>query len=184
MLMRLQIANDLSRIVQNFLDKGHHFTSLDLDKVAFLIKLKYFFKLKTNRLHFCAILINVSHAISWTPSCVSCINSNNLLTTVFKNFQWARRKRGYCPTTYMMLDAMIALLSLPRFCSHKPSKSWVFWLLHNVLKICQKTLMTMTRKRFSVSSLIAPEIEPIAQHSVFKFFHDHSESSTFKLFRL
>ena len=38
--------------------------------------------------------------------------------------------------------------------------------------------MTITRNRFSVSSLMAPEIEPIAQHSVFKFFHDHSVSST------
>ena len=52
-----------------------------------------------------------------------CMNSNSLLTTVFKKRQWARRKRGYWPTTYMMLDAMIALLSLPRFCSHSPSSS-------------------------------------------------------------
>lgn len=36
-----------------------------------------------------------------TPGCVSCMNSNSLLTTVFKNFQWLRRKRGYCPTTYL-----------------------------------------------------------------------------------
>ena len=47
MLMRLQIANDLSRIVQNLLDKGHHFTSLDLDKVAILINyIKTFFEIK------------------------------------------------------------------------------------------------------------------------------------------
>ena len=52
-----------------------------------------------------------------------CMNSNNLLTTVFKKRQCARRKRGYCPTTYMMFDAMIALLSFPRFCSHKPNSS-------------------------------------------------------------
>ena len=51
------------------------------------------------------------------------MNSNNLLTTVFRNLQWARRKRGYCPTTYMMLEAMMALLSLPRFCSHSPRRS-------------------------------------------------------------
>jgi hypothetical protein len=38
--------------------------------------------------------------------------------------------------------------------------------------------MTVTRKRFSVSSFIAPEIDPIAQQSVFKFAHDHSEPST------
>lgn len=55
---------------------------------------------------------------------IPCINSNSLLTTVFKNFQWARRNLGYWPTTYMMFDAMIALLSLPRFCSQSPSKSW------------------------------------------------------------
>lgn len=51
------------------------------------------------------------------------MNSNNLLTTVFRNFQCARRNRGYWPTMYMMLEAMMALLSLPLFCSHRPSKS-------------------------------------------------------------
>lgn len=78
-----------------------------------------------------------------------CINSNSLLTTVFKNFQWARRNLGYWPTTYMILEAMMALLSLPFFCSHSPSKS----------------LITVTRNLFSSSSCIAPEILPIAQHS-------------------
>ena len=33
--------------------------------------------------------MKVSHAMSWTPSCVSCMNSNSLFTTVFKNFQCA-----------------------------------------------------------------------------------------------
>jgi hypothetical protein len=36
-----------------------------------------------------------------TPGWVSCINSKSLLTTVFKNFQCALKKRGYCPTTYL-----------------------------------------------------------------------------------
>jgi hypothetical protein len=115
------------------------------------------------RLHFCAILMNVSHAMSCTPSCVSvkgkknlkkfnqhdhqitcttnlhfiscatrkfiqkvnlpCINSKSLLTTVLRNLQWARRNRGYCPTTYIMLEATIALLSFPLFCSVNPSRS-------------------------------------------------------------
>lgn len=38
--------------------------------------------------------------------------------------------------------------------------------------------MTVTRKRFSVSSFIAPEMDPIAQQSVFKFAQDHSDPST------
>jgi hypothetical protein len=54
------------------------------------------------------------------------------------------------------------LLSLPRLCSHIPRSS----------------LMTVTMKRFSSSSFIAPEIEPIAQHSVFRLCHDHSLPST------
>jgi len=29
------------------------------------------------------------------------MNSNSLLTTVFKNFQWARKNLGYWPTTYL-----------------------------------------------------------------------------------
>ena len=41
------------------------------------------------RLHFCAILMKVSHAMSCTPSWVSCMNSNNLFTTVLRNFQCA-----------------------------------------------------------------------------------------------
>lgn len=31
---------------------------------------------------------------------------------------------GYCPTIYIMFDAIIALLSLPRFISHRPRRSW------------------------------------------------------------
>ena len=53
------------------------------------------------RLHLWQILRKVSQAMSWTPGCVSCMNSNSLFTTVFRNFQWLRRKRGYCPTTYL-----------------------------------------------------------------------------------
>ncbi len=60
---------------------------------------------------------------TWTPSCVSCMNSKSLLTTVLRNLQWALRKRGYCPTMYMMLEAMMALLSFPFFCSHNPNRS-------------------------------------------------------------
>merc|ERR1719422_1300472 len=86
------------------------------------------------------------------------MNSNSLLTTVFKNLQWALRKRGYWPTIYIMLDAIIALLSLPFFCSHNPNRSF----------------MTVTKNLFSSSSCIDPEMDPIAQHSVFKFFQDHS----------
>ena len=114
------------------------------------------------RRHFCAILRNVSHAMSCTPGWSSCMNSNSLFTTVLRNFQCARRKRGYWPTTYMMLLATTALLSLPRFISQRPRRS----------------LITVTRKRFSSSSDIAPEIEPIAQHSVFRLCHDHCEPST------
>jgi hypothetical protein len=55
-----------------------------------------------------------------TPGWVSCMNSKSLFTTVFRNFQWARRKRGYCPTTYMMLLAITA-------CRHK----------HKSAAICQ-----------------------------------------------
>ena len=64
------------------------------------------------------------------------MNSNNLFATVFKNFQWALRNLGYCPTMYMMLEATTALLSLPLFISVKPSRS----------------LITVTRNRFSTSS--------------------------------
>lgn len=101
--------------------------------------------------HFWAILMNVSQAMSWTPSWVSnkiktftyflfnkimkiklstmskwdlpCMNSNSLFTTVFKNFQCALKNLGYWPTMYMIFDAIIALLSLPLFCSHNPKRS-------------------------------------------------------------
>merc|ERR1719427_505127 len=86
------------------------------------------------------------------------MNSKSLLTTVFRNLQCALKNLGYWPTIYMMLEAMMALLSFPFFCSHRPSKS----------------LITVTRNLFSSSSCIEPEIEPIAQQSVFRFFQDHS----------
>lgn len=41
---------------------------------------------------------------------------------------------GYCPTIYIMFDAIIALLSLPRLISHRPRRSWrtelINWLLN------------------------------------------------------
>ena len=80
------------------------------------------------------------------------MNSNSLSTTVRRNFQCALRKRGYWPTTYMMLLATTALLFLPRAASHMPSRS----------------LMTVTRKRFSSTSDMVPEMEPMAQHSVLR----------------
>src|SRR5271155_5034439 len=104
------------------------------------------------------------------------MNSNNLLTTVLRNFQCAFRNRGYWPTIYMMLLATTALLSFPRIISVSPSNS----------------LMKFTRNRFSVSSsktsqhafdadvLIVPAMEPTAQHKVYKFVHDHSEPSTWR----
>ena len=70
------------------------------------------------------------------PSCVSCMNSNSLLTTVLRNFQCALRKRGYCPTIYMISEATTALLSFPRLISQSPRRS----------------LITVTRNRFSCSS--------------------------------
>ena len=66
------------------------------------------------------------------------------------------RNLGYWPTMYMMLEAMMALLSLPLFCSHRPSSS----------------LMTVTRNLFSSSSCIAPLMDPTAQHS---YTHAHTK---------
>ena len=58
----------------------------------------------------------------------------------------------------MMLDAMTALLSLPRVISHRLSRS----------------RMTVTRKRFSCSSSMLPLMLPMAQHSVFSAPQPHS----------
>lgn len=99
------------------------------------------------------ILINVSQAISWTPSWVSCINSNSLLITVLRNFQWARKKRGYWPTIYMISDAITALLSLPLFCSTRPRRS----------KNCSKCYLS---KKFMFCSIILenPIVDPSSPH--------------------
>ena len=42
------------------------------------------------------------------------------------------------------------------------------------------TLMTVTKNLFSSSSYIDPEIDPIAQQSVLRFFHDHSSPFTWR----
>mmetsp|Transcript_31953 Transcript_31953/g.89467 ORF Transcript_31953/g.89467 Transcript_31953/m.89467 type:complete len:257 (-) Transcript_31953:1101-1871(-) len=102
------------------------------------------------RLHLVVILRKVLHAMSCTPSNVSCMNSKSFFTTVLRNFQWYRRNRGYCPTTYMMFDAMTALLALPLVISQRLRRSRI----------------TVTRKRFSCSSPMLPLMDPIAQHSV------------------
>ena len=60
------------------------------------------------RLHLWQIFRKVSQAMSWTPGCISCMNSNSLFTTVFRNFQWFRRNRGYCPTTYLQMHSLMS----------------------------------------------------------------------------
>lgn len=104
---------------------------------------------------------SVSDTISaklWRQNCIPCINSKSLLMTVLRNRQCMRRNLGYCPTMYMMFDAMIALLSFPLFCSQRPSKSFI----------------TITKNLFSSSSGMAPLMDPTAQHKVLRFLHDHS----------
>ena len=58
----------------------------------------------------------------------------------------------------MMLEAMTALLSLPRVISHRLSRS----------------RMTVTRNRFSCSSTMLPLMDPMAQHSVLRAPQLHS----------
>ena len=118
------------------------------------------------------------------------MNSNSLFTTVLRNFQCAlaerinerisrlqyshRRNLGYWPTMYIISDAMMALWCLPFFTSQRPRSSYsevVRWMSVSEQII---TLITVTRKRFSSSSLMAPDMDPMAQHSVLRFFHDHS----------
>ena len=60
--------------------------------------------------------------------------------------------------TYMMLEAMTALLSLPRVISHRFSRS----------------LMTVTRNLFSCSSSIEPLMDPMAQQRVLRPLQDSS----------
>lgn len=58
----------------------------------------------------------------------------------------------------MMLEAMTALLSLPRVISQR----------------LRRSRMTVTRKRFSCSSIMLPLMLPIAQHSVLSAPQLHS----------
>ena len=45
---------------------------------------------------------------TWTPGCVSCMNSKSLFTTVLRNFQCALRNRGYWPTTYLNTQPILS----------------------------------------------------------------------------
>lgn len=91
-------------------------------------------------------------------------------------------KGQWSSNTNMILLAMTALLDLPRFCSHKPSKSenigtslWyieIWWFSYRSQKmfvlrhpLSLSPLITLTRNLFSSSSIIVPEMEPIAQQS-------------------
>ena len=93
----------------------------DINSINYCIIIQYHSLI---RYHLCYFILN---QFKNQP----CMNSKSLLTTVFRNLQWALRNLGYWPTTYMMLDAMMALLSLPLFCSHNPNKSgeWVVIIL-------------------------------------------------------
>ena len=104
---------------------------------------------------------NVLQAISYTPGKVSFINSNNFLITVFKKFQLVLKNLGYYPTTYIMLAATTALFSLPFLNSQRESKFLIVWI-----KNC-----------FSSYSGKHPDIDPIAQHILFKLSKDHSDPS-------
>lgn len=73
--------------------------------------------------------------------------------TVFKNPQLCFKKLGYCPTTYMIHDAMTALFYFPFFRSHN----------------CKSILNAlMKNERSSRLSGILPHREPIIQDSEFK----------------
>lgn len=69
-----------------------------------------------------AILRKALHAIYIIPGYSSFMNSNNFLMTVFKKVQLFLRKVGYCPTTYMMHEAITALFSFPFLISHSWSR--------------------------------------------------------------
>lgn len=101
------------------------------------------------------------HAISCTPGKVSFINSNNFLMTVFKKFQFVLKNFGYYPTTYIILAATTALFSLPFLTSQSESKFLIVWI----------------KNYFSSYSGKHPDIDPIAQHILFKLSNDHSDPS-------
>ena len=84
------------------------------------------------------------------------MNSKSLFATVFKNFQWALRNLGYCPTMYMILEATTALLSLPLFISVKPRRS----------------LITVTRNRFSTSSSVKAFKRAVGEEPENELTHD------------
>ena len=58
-------------------------------------------------------------------------------------------------STHMMFEAITALLSFPRVISQR----------------LRRSRMTVTRKRFSCSSNMLPDMLPIAQHSVLSAAH-------------
>lgn len=92
-------------------------------------------------------------AISIMPGYVSRMNSNSFRITVFKKFQFIFKKFGYCPTTYMIHDAMTALFYLPFLASH----SW------------SKVLRVLMKNERSSLSWILPQSEPMIQESEFNF---------------
>jgi len=80
------------------------------------------------------------------------MNSCSFLKTVLRKAQCPERKLGNYPTMYMISEAINALFPLPLDFSHKFSSS----------------LITDTTNLISYASLMHPEIEPIAQHSLFR----------------
>jgi hypothetical protein len=74
------------------------------------------------------------------------------LTTVLRKVQLFRRKVGYCPTTYMMQEAMTALFSLPFL----TSQSW------------RRVLRVEMKKALSSLSWMLPQREPTIQDREFK----------------
>ena len=106
-----------------------------------------------------AIFKKALQAISMIPGNSSFMNSNNFFTTVLKKVQLFLRNVGYCPTTYMIQEAITALFYFPFFISHK-------W---------RRVLKVLIKKLFYSFSRMDPHKDPTIQD---RLLRDSKENSS------
>lgn len=108
--------------------------------------------------------------INYTLSDEKAVWINALFSTNL--FITPKFRMEHFPFIYSYAPTQLSKITEQYFC-----KLAFFSLNSSVTKLLvlpHHTLITVTRNLFSSSSCMAPLMEPIAQHRVFRFFHDHS----------
>jgi len=171
-LLGLEVRDDRGEGAEDLVDEGHYLPSLEDDKVPLALGGDLDKGVTRHVLHTLVKLVHkleelVHHGLEELPVK---LQKAGVLS---HNVHDVGRHHGLVVLSPLHLDQPEEIL--PR----KHHKSVSDKTKKNGGERKNKTLITVTRNRFSSSSVMAPLMEPTAQQSLLRLFHDHSEPSIY-----